>query len=298
MKESPVERTLFEKVIESSRIGGSRVIFTFGAGHPFDLVKTQMQANPNITSAVLLSKQIYRKSGIRGFYIGGIPNFSRSLLKETYRSPTRGFMKHNLQKMISDSGNHQDLVNLLTGFGMATIDTFIMCPLERLKVWMMTNYTRNKKISSFFTQMNNSTDLFRQLFMGLKVSYVRNGAAWMSYLVAEEKIRKKIIELSPRMQDSEHTELPLQEKLLIGSLSGIVNLICTHPFDMIKSQVQKYGNVSSKPIFKMMTNIIQKYGLSGLYSGWQVRLPHYIVVGILTSHVLERVDQVWKPVNK
>jgi hypothetical protein len=54
--------TTYSKVVQSISIGLSKVVLTFGTGHPFDYLKTRMQANPNIYSATLLSKEIYSKS--------------------------------------------------------------------------------------------------------------------------------------------------------------------------------------------------------------------------------------------
>lgn len=291
---SVIERTLFEKITESAYIGTSRVIFVFGAGHPFDLVKTRMQANPNIQSAVLLTKEIYQKTGIRGFYTGGIPNLSRTLIKEAYRSSQRGFTKSFFNSVIPDNTNKKkDLVNLLTSITMATTDTFIVCPLDRLKVWMMTNYTKEKGVSHFFKSIPESSSVSSELFRGLMPSFIRSGASWTSYLVAEEKIWQKVKELSPRVK-KEDSELPLPEQILVGGLSGIVNCLCTLPFDAVKTQMQKQDVIHMHGMADTFKDIYKQYGIRGLYSGWQVKLPHYAFVGVLTSHLMHEVDKVWE----
>ena len=78
MPQSPINtdystQTIFTKTINSSYLGMQRVLFTFGASHPWTLMKTRMQANPSIHSCTLLASEIYRKTGIRGFYVGGVP---------------------------------------------------------------------------------------------------------------------------------------------------------------------------------------------------------------------------------
>ncbi len=287
-----VEKTLFEKVLASSFAGSSRVILTFGAGHPFDLVKTRMQANPSIFSAHLVAENIYKCSGVRGFYVGGIPNFARTFLKEAYRSPIRGASKQFYKGQLPEPVNTADFVNIATGLTMATADTFIVCPLERLKVWLMTRYQQEKNLSDFFRQQRSPSALVSELFRGLNVSFLRSGVSWVSYLVAEEKVWGAISKLRPQVS-AEHKSLPLPEQLLAGSLSGMINCITTLPLDTVKTHMQREGSISSSSVVGMMKEIHQVYGMRGLYAGWQARLPHYVMTGVLTSHVIREVDKIW-----
>lgn len=288
----PIEKTLFQKVVASSAIGCSRVIFTFGIGHPFDLVKTRMQANPYIESGHLLANDIYKQTGVRGFYVGGIPNLSRALFKETYRSPQRGFTKSFLDNSLPDFSGKKDFVNTATGLLMAGTDTFLICPLERLKVWMMTNNNKDKKFSQFFSQQPNVQATVSDLFRGLKPSFVRSGMSWTSYLVAEEKIWLKMKELSPRVNKGDES-LPLAEQLIVGTLGGMINCLCTLPFDTVKTQMQKKEFIDSKKINEVLGKLYNEHGIKGLYAGWQIKLIHYAIVGVITSNVIHEVDKIW-----
>jgi len=282
---------LSEKVAATAYIGASRVIFTFGCGHPFDLVKTRMQADPKIKSGILLSKEIYRQTGIRGFYAGGIPNFSRTLLKEAYRNPQRAMTKSYLKQICPDFKGKEDAINIATGLTMACTDSFLICPLERLKVWMMTNYSSKKHFSQFFTHQSGLQTV-SELFRGLKPSFVRSCMSWVSYLVAEEKIWQKVKQLSPRVNQKDG-DLPLAEQLLVGSLGGIVNSLCTLPFDAVKTHMQKKEHIETKKITTVLNELYANHGLPGLYAGWKVRLPHYAIVGVLTSHYMRECDKIF-----
>ena len=294
IQENPIERTLFQKIYDSSVVGLSRVVFTFGLGHPFDLVKTRMQSNPHIHSGVLLSKEIYQKTGIRGFYTAGVPNFARAVIKDTYRHPLRGAIKSNLNQYVPASAQKADIVNTTTGLLMAATDTVVVCPLERIKVMMMTAYEKERNLSRFFKQVPDASALGAELFKGLRASFARSAMTWSSYLVAEERIYQIVKANSPRVK-KEDLDLPFAEALLVGGLGGLINGLCTMPFDSAKTQMQKMDPIMTKKITEAISEIYSKHGLSGVYAGWQIKLVHYAVVGAITSRVLREVDAIWTP---
>ncbi|MBS0359114.1 MAG: hypothetical protein JSS53_07585 [Proteobacteria bacterium] len=295
------ESSTIEQIVESIKISLPRVVITFGSGHPFDLVKTRMQANPYIHSGVLLSKEIYRETGIRGFYTAGLPNFTRAILKESYRSPLRGMLSAKYGNIFPEMTKEKKA--LMTGFSMALADTMIMCPLERLKVWLMTKHEENKSIYSFFS--NRSTEnipLYQDLFKGASVSLARSTVSWVTYLVPEAFIRNAVIKYSPRVIDKTGTSVPLAENILIGALGGIVNGICTLPLDTIKTNIQKEGfheKASLKTMWEIGANLVDRHGFTrGLYPAFLTRLVHYSMVGIITSNLMQRVDAIWQPKQK
>lgn len=289
-----------KKSLDSIVVALPRVVITFGAGHPFDLVKTRMQANPFIHSGVLLSKEIFQKTGIKGFYTGGVPNLARALLKETYRSPLRGGINYLCNQ--SMPGASPESKSILTGVSMAISDTMIICPLERIKVWLMTNYQENnRKLTSFFNLRDyNELPIYKDLFKGASVSMVRSTMSWVSFLVAEGKIRRAIAEWSPRVENA--NDLPFAEQILVGSLSGIINGICTLPFDTIKTNVQKEENVkkvSLESMYKTGKELVKTHGfVKGLYPSFLTKLVHYSIVAIVTSDIIQRVDRIWQDDNE
>lgn len=297
LKESQSNKDVFSKIYDSMLISMPRVIITFTAGHPFELVKTRMQANPYIHSGVLLSKDIFQQTGIKGFYTGGLPNFSRAILKEAYRAPLRGGINYAFGQALpnSDKGTRA----ALTGISMAIADTIIICPLERIKVWLMTNQSTDKSFAKFFTNRSaNNMPVYQDLFKGVTVSFTRSGVSWVSYLFAEAKIREIVMKASCSVNEYEpYPTLPIAERILIGALGGICNGLCTLPFDTIKTNVQKEGFIdraSLKTMCAVGKDLVVKHGfVKGLYPGFLTKLIHYSLVGIITSDVIQRVDKVW-----
>jgi hypothetical protein len=296
MSESSNRKDYSSKIYESVIIAMPKVGITFVSGHPFDLVKTIMQANPSIRSGWILSKDIMKEKGIKGFYTGGIPNLTRSILKEAYRTPLRGGLYYSYSRIFPDMNRSSKAI--ITGLSMAITDTMIICPLERIKVWIMTNYKDNRSITTFFTNRNEkSIPLFRDLFKGSTVSILRSAASWVSYLVAESSIRDKVAELSPRI-DKNNPRLPLTEQLIVGIFGGIINCICTLPFDTIKTNIQKEENrenMTYKEMWVTTKRLLKDHGvIRGLYPGFFIKLIHYSIVGVITSDIIQKVDKVWQ----
>ena len=90
-------------------------------------------------------KDIYQNKGLKGFYAGAIPNFTRCLLKNSYRYPLMvglpSFYKNSLPDSVKE---HKYVTKFLTGASIAIVEATLTCPIERLKVYFMTT---NDKIS-------------------------------------------------------------------------------------------------------------------------------------------------------
>jgi hypothetical protein len=284
------KKSYIYKTFHSSYIGVTQMVFTFCLTHPLDLFKTNMQASlkKNQNSLEVIREQL--RKGPSSFYIAAIPNFSRFFFKELYRSPLRGFLKkfYNDNLPANVSVAYPDLKNVLTGLSLSITDTFVLCPLERVKVWIMTNNDRNKPIRQFFVK--DSQPLLKDLFRGLNVSFCRSTISWVSYLTLEERIRLFLCKEFVTSQE----DMPISLQILIGTLSGVCNLALTHPFDTIKTQIQKKdATTMSKPFLKTLLDLYRTNGLGGVYSGWQFRLPSYIIVAVITSSNIQKIDKIW-----
>jgi hypothetical protein len=288
-KDETNKKSYMYKTFKSSYIGVTQMMLAFGLTHPLDLFKTNMQASLKSQNSFDLIKQQLRK-GPSSFYIAAIPNFSRVFFKELYRSPLRGFLKkfYNENLPANMSAAYPDLKNVLTGLTLSITDTFILCPLERVKVWIMTNSDRNRPLRQFFVN-NNGQPILRNLFRGLNVSFCRSTVSWISYLTIEEKIRLYLCKKFSKSQE----DVPISLQVLIGAFSGACNLLLTHPFDTVKTQIQKKDATTSKSFLRALIDLYRTNGLGGVYSGWQFRLPSYIIVAVITSSNIQKIDKIW-----
>jgi len=83
---------------------------------------------------------------LSGFYAGSLPNVWRGVFKSIYRFP----MMIGMSELMGDMNREKK--KLMTSCILATLESFVLCPLERLKVYSMTEEGINSHIyRAFFT---------------------------------------------------------------------------------------------------------------------------------------------------
>lgn len=80
---------------ESVMAGALRGITRIPLEHPFDVVKTVHQSNPDYPSARAIFISLYRRNGFGEFYRGAVPSALRSLVKESYRWGLNAVLQHS-----------------------------------------------------------------------------------------------------------------------------------------------------------------------------------------------------------
>lgn len=283
--------TKWRKFLETSFSGVIRGVLGFPLEHPFDCVKTRWQAKPELSSSLKVVQHIYQEKGILGFYTGGIPNGTRMVLKQAYRFPMMAIFPAFYNKQLPDDIKKKIpyIEKIMTGVTIASLESFIISPLERLKVWMMTS-GKGKGINKFIVE--NRSRLISELYRGLRASYARQLATWTSFEAADGFFKAKAREYT---QKDKLDFIPL----FIASLfvAG-VNTAVTLPFDFVKTHLQKADPLQSKKVFSNMRQLAQQHGFSVLYTGWRVKMVHYMLHSVYTVALVEKQEQSWKKLLK
>ena len=68
------------------------------------------------------------------------------------------------------------------------------------------------------------------------------------------------------------------------------------PFDLIKTRLQKDGAQKQSSI-RILRNAFLDGGIKMLYTGWSVRLTHYMVQSILTVGLYDYLETSFKKAN-
>lgn len=278
----------FAKYLDASLVGASRGIAGLIIEHPFDCVKTLRQAQIGQNSYSALIKQVYTQEGMRGFYAGISPNSCRVAIKQAYRWPMMLFfpwlygtlLPSNLIKAAPFANK------ALTGVTIASLEAFIICPLERLKIWLMTAYKNQKRLRNFFIE--NKSKMLPELFRGIKASYTRQIITWVSFLVADEKCKDFARQFSGQQQ------LSFGLLLIVSIVVGLINTLLIMPFDCAKTRLQMYSYVKKNSVFNVMKEVWQQGGIRGLYAGWQSRMLQYTINSAFTVTVFEKLEQLWR----
>eukprot|EP01121_Diplochlamys_sp_Union-15-3_P005113 TRINITY_DN1540_c0_g3_i2.p1 TRINITY_DN1540_c0_g3~~TRINITY_DN1540_c0_g3_i2.p1 ORF type:complete len:289 (+),score=36.57 TRINITY_DN1540_c0_g3_i2:178-1044(+) len=285
------KETLSEKFLISSVYGVGRTLVGLPLEHPFDCAKTVWQASPEkYTSALQVFKTIYSKGGVVGFYSGVLPSIGRLTLKQVYRWPLMLLLPPFFKSISPDRMRVviPSYEKILTGFSLAVVDTIILCPLERLKVVLMTTplEVKNNRLISWFR--NNSSSLGKELFRGINPIFAKQLVSWSSFLVVDEQCKRFI------RKDNPNAVLGVKSLLAISVIVGVCNTASTMPFDAVKTMHQKLDPVGTKGVFKTMGKIIESHGIHGLYTGWQIRICQYLIQSIFTVALLDRLEQRFK----
>lgn len=129
---------------------------------------------------------------MKGFYAGALPNMTRCLLKNSYRYPLMvGLPNFYKSKMPVSIQEHKSLLKFLTSVNIALVESIITCPVERLKVFFMTQAVENRVTYRQFFQ-NNQANLFKELFRGFGPLFMRQSMAWIVFLQTDLLVKKQI----------------------------------------------------------------------------------------------------------
>ena len=133
-------------LVQSAFYGALRGLISLPLEHPFESVKTRAQNSVSFRSSIDAMSELYRLFGFRkGIYAGFGANSIRVTIKHFYRTPLMLYLPQQFEKTIPKKwldiypSGHKTAA----GCAIAFIETFIICPLERIKVVLM---TKNKEL--------------------------------------------------------------------------------------------------------------------------------------------------------
>jgi hypothetical protein len=274
--------------------------------HPWDRIKTLAQVYPNQKSSNIIS-QIYSENGIRGFYTGGVPNTIRASIKQAYRWPMQFGLNPIYGELLGDKINQQypRAKKIAVGCTLALFETYIITPLERIKVWLMTNPNKNKKLSHFFNQPISSLEqqkssLTKELYRGLSAVFYKQLVSWSTFLWADDKFKATAKNITGREQ------LSYADLLVVGFFVGIVNTSAVMPFDCVKTRLQKIEPESnakgSFSVFRKMREIYNQDGIKALYAGSKFKIIQSMAQSAVTVQLMYEFEKQFlanqKPVEK
>lgn len=139
---------------------------------------------------------------MKGFYAGSLSNFSRMMVKNTYRYPLMiglpNYFEANFPEPYRDN---KMLQKLCAGFTIAAIESTIICPFERLKTYFMTarGLRADSRVLEEGQKLNINTfvkdsqmGLFRSLFKGIGPLFLRQSIAWVCFLQADFRLKQAV----------------------------------------------------------------------------------------------------------
>ena len=178
---------------------------------------------------------------------------------------------------------------LLTGASIAIIESFIICPFERLKTYFMTVHADQR--SSFSRYYDKSRGLFIQdLFKGLGPLVCRQLVAWIYFLQADLFMRSSLRNIY-KVPDNE--SIPSRLLMPASMVVAVFSTFIIMPFDTLKTHKQLWettGQTHVKGYKEICKGIYEEAGLRGFFVGWRLRFSLYLIHALLTIELLEKLE--------
>ena len=217
-------------------------------GHPFDTIKTKMQAQRGFESRNMFRTFIktIQDQGVRGLYRGAIPPLLGSGI---YRSAQFAVFEAFFTYMDSPFGKYeipgtfglQSRV-IIGGLGASTVRAIIETPLEYAKIRRQTQQTWK----------------LQHVYNGFGVTWCRTVGLMCTYFILVDSTRRHYPDGFNR---------PILGPFLTSGIAATLAWWIVWPLEYMKSQVQgAYGK--DQPVWRRMQLVIrERGGFFGLYRG-------------------------------
>lgn len=201
--------------------------------HPFDTIKTNMQAKKPIQYN---PKFLYMgiKSPLAGIFV------EKALVFGTYT---------NMHSLLAKSCN-STLNDIISGGTAGFCASFVVTPYERIKIMLQTN----NKINRDLLKPKN-------LFKGLSATFTREIPGFSIYFSTYNTIERKVY-------GGKYT---LPGSFLAGGISGSLAWCFIYPQDMIKTRIQS-GISENQSFNQIIKNIYKEGGPRQFYRGFHFAL--------------------------
>jgi hypothetical protein len=98
-------------------------------------------------------------------------------------------MPNTIEKYVPLARKDRKVAKALTGLSIALVEAFILCPVERLKVYLMTNNVRGGSLFAKLKADSASGSLIRELYRGYLPLFTRQSVAWITFLTADQMMK-------------------------------------------------------------------------------------------------------------
>lgn len=234
-------------------------------GHPFDTIKTKMQAQAGFENSSMFQSfsKTFRKDGIRGLYRGCVPpligsGIYRSAQFAVFEAMYTYFDSNMMKTEIPLTAGLQIRV-VAAGIIASTARAVIECPLEYAKI--------SRQIGQTWT--------LRKVYTGFGVTWIRTMGLMTSYFIFVDSGRRNF---------NEYFQRPLLGPFLISGIAATAAWWIVWPFEYMKSQVQGHYGESMSLWKRMNTVYREKGGFFAMYRG--------IVPGSIRSFVANGTSMI------
>jgi hypothetical protein len=262
----------------ASTLGAFRASIMMPIEQPLDYLKTQIQSTLYRGPALNFIRNHISTHGFTRLFTGLVPNTLRASLKQAYRLPLMIYIPNFYRKFSRQENN----IQIMTGMTIAVAESYIICPLERIKIWLMTSPE-----PTFRAFLEDGAGL-KDFYSGVNALLMRQALSWVSFLGFTSLFKESVISYKG------YTDF--YDLVAIGMMVGVINTTVIMPADFIKTHSQKFGQLGGLSMVGCVTlltqaekNVFSK--LMIVYCGWRVRVAHYLINSVATISLIDHLEK-------
>ncbi|KAM4664374.1 mitochondrial adenyl nucleotide antiporter SLC25A25 isoform 1-T1 [Discoglossus pictus] len=176
--------------------------------------------------------------------------------------------------------------HLVAGGGAGAVSRTCTAPLDRLKVIMQVHASRsnNMSIVGGFTQMIREGG-FRSLWRGNGINVIK--------IAPESAIKFMAYEQIKRLIGSDQEILGIRERLVAGSLAGVIAQSSIYPMEVLKTRMALRKTGQYQGMRDCGKKILLKEGVSAFYKGYVPNMLGIIPYAGIDLAVYETLKNAW-----
>eukprot|EP01062_Namystynia_karyoxenos_P026103 TRINITY_DN20399_c0_g1_i1.p1 TRINITY_DN20399_c0_g1~~TRINITY_DN20399_c0_g1_i1.p1 ORF type:complete len:310 (+),score=109.77 TRINITY_DN20399_c0_g1_i1:87-932(+) len=228
-------------------------------GMPFEVWKTHMGRNRNQGTFEALGN-VYRRSGISGFWAGLMPKMVESASKGAVLL----WSKELLLDGCNSVGMSPFVGGCIAGAGGGVCQTVVMAPMTYLVTAKVTgdkNVSWGKRVANTYRAKG-----ITGFYPGASAVAFRQATNWASRQGFTDAVRQQIIKMNHKGDPK--AKLSKAEEVCSGTIGGF--LACwNHPFEVARIEMQARGAAGEKGVSLAgcLMMVYRKDGLTGWFSG-------------------------------
>lgn len=266
--------------LHASLLGAVRAAVLMPIEQPLDYIKTQIQSSFYRGSPIKFTRSHIAQYGYLKLYTGFMPNLFRASIKQSYRLPLMIYVPNLYRRYIID----EHKIQILTGISIAVLESYLLCPLERIKVWLMT--APEPGFKNFYFYITGIQDLYS----GAVAMLLRQTLSWVTFLGLTSLFKESVIKSKG--------SIDFYDSIYIGLMVGLLNTTIIMPVDFIKTHKQKFRELGNKNLSQTIAYLtrgeaLMCYKVLTVFCGWRVRAFHYFINAAATVSLVDRLERMY-----
>lgn len=257
--------------VEQALWGMARTMVGFPIEYPFINLKARAQGTPNLS----VSKTLRQLRTPLDLYTGGAATFARRITREMIRWPVVSVCDQYIQRL---KFRHRLYEQLLMGTYIATLDTFLFLPFDRLTLTQINEQGYLTFYRRFFR-----TEGVRALYHGCGPAFARNVITWATLIPLHSWATQQARLIDPKRRFPVTTTAAVT-----AGTAGVMTLI-TMPVDFICTRMQLDPQLQNKRYYQVTRALFRSHGFKGFFTGTSFTFVSMSLFVMFTGQLLEKI---------